>query len=125
MTITVKRDGVTTSTRTPFTGRLVVRRGSDRVAVFPREGTLGIRVQGPQGPPGPAGGSTGGAATRYVHTQSVPAKTWVVTHNLGCHPAVDCEDAVGNVILGAVRYLDMNNLTVDFHMFITGIVNCV
>ena len=39
-----------------------------------------VATAGPQGPGG------GGAA--YVHTQSTPATTWTINHNLGFRPTV-------------------------------------
>jgi len=71
------------------------------------------------GPPGPGGGQ------RYTHTQAMLSPTWIVQHDLNCHPVVTAEDGVGNVITGTVTYLDNNVLTVGFAYSITGRANCV
>lgn len=72
------------------------------------QGTQGpAGPQGPTGPQGPAGGN-------YVHTQSVSASTWNITHNLGFYPAVSIVDNGENVVIGDVTYVSTNALTVSF-----------
>jgi hypothetical protein len=39
---------------------------------------------GPQGPPGPQGAV--GVPQSYLHTESSPASSWTVNHNLGFRP---------------------------------------
>lgn len=79
--------------------------------VFP---PLGIEMveQGPQGLRGPAGppGSAGGVS----YNQSIPAATWVINHGLNRYPAVVTRDSTGEVIVGNVTYIDLNNAQVDF-----------
>jgi hypothetical protein len=68
---------------------------------------------GPQGPQGVAGPS-GPGATTYTHQQTSPSAIWVITHNLGRHPAVDIVDSSGNVVIGEIRYNSDNQITVTF-----------
>ena len=48
-----------------------------------------ISAPGPQGPPGPPGADGADGApglpggTFYIHTQSAPAATWTIIHNIG------------------------------------------
>ena len=73
----------------------------------------------------PRGGDAGNRAPGYIHTQSMMATTWTVVHNLGKHPAVSVEDAVGNVLYGSIVYTSDSALTITFHNAITGRANCV
>lgn len=50
----------------------------------------------------------------YTHSQSTPADTWVVTHNLGFHPNVTIVDSANSVVIGGVTYNSLNQLTLDF-----------
>lgn len=75
--------------------------------------------QGIQGPPGP-----GGLASQYVHHQAVLSPTWIVTHNLGKHPEITCEDGAGSVIFGSITYIDDNTALIGFAFSITGRANC-
>lgn len=79
-----------------------------------------VEVTGPPGPRGPAG-PPGGS---YSHSQTLLAQTWTVTHNLGKHPSVAAQDAVGNLIHGSVFYVDDNSLTITFKNAVTGRADC-
>lgn len=70
-------------------------------------------IQGPQGPPGTASGA-------FTFTQSTPAATWNVTHNLGYNPAVTATDTAGNVVEGTLLYLTSNTLELSFGIAISG-----
>lgn len=59
-----------------------------------------------------AGG--GGGNVSYIHTQSVPATVWTVSHNLGRFPSVSVVDSAGTLVFGEVKYLTSNSLTVTF-----------
>lgn len=65
-------------------------------------------AMGVQGPRGPSGDES------YIHTQSVPAATWEITHNLGQYPAVTVVDSAGRAILSDVEYLSDNALRITF-----------
>jgi len=53
-------------------------------------------------------------AGQYVHTQSVSASTWTVTHNLGFFPAVSVIDSGGSVVEGDVSYISVNQVSIAF-----------
>lgn len=55
----------------------------------------------------------------FTFIQPTPAGTWVIAHNLGYNPPVQCIDNHGNLIAGQVVYLDLNTLQIIFP-FITG-----
>lgn len=54
----------------------------------------------------------------YIHTQTVPASTWTIIHNLGVYPMVDIQ-IVDNgqtkvIIPQSVIYVNSNTITVSF-----------
>lgn len=84
-----------------------------------RSELLEVSVQGPPGPrglQGPAGSGSGGTGgdLSYIHAQSVPEATWVVTHNLGKFPSVTVVDSAGSVVIGDITYTDNTALTIYF-----------
>lgn len=50
----------------------------------------------------------------YTHDQTVPATEWTVTHNLNKRPSVSVQDSAGTDVVGAVSYIDMNSLKIEF-----------
>ena len=72
----------------------------------------GSGPQGPQGPQGPGGtgpqgpqGPTGPGGSSYLHTQSTPSSSWVITHNLGVrYLNVEPVDSTGNSYVGRYDY---------------------
>lgn len=50
----------------------------------------------------------------YVHTQMQAQAVWQIAHNLNKFPSVDIVDSAGSVVMGDIRYIDRNNLTVSF-----------
>lgn len=69
-------------------------------------GPQGIR--GPQGVPGAAGGSV------IEHTQSVPAATWTITHNLNRIAFVRVVDDSGDEIISDTDQSDPNTVSITF-----------
>lgn len=65
--------------------------------------------KGDTGDPGPAGGDLA-----YIHTQSVAAASWPITHNLGKYPSVSVVDTGDSVIIPDVQYIDLNQVSVLF-----------
>ncbi len=63
---------------------------------------------GQPGQPGPAGFS-------YVHSQLVPVSEWSVEHGLGGFPSVTTVTSDGRVVVGVLRYIDDDRLTVNFY----------
>ena len=56
----------------------------------------------------------------YTHTQSSSSDTWAITHNLGRFPSVEVVDSAGSVVIGDIRYIDENNITINFSAPFTG-----
>jgi len=50
----------------------------------------------------------------YVHTQSVPASTWTITHGLGFTPNVTVVDSGGTVVEGSYNYPNNNSVILTF-----------
>jgi len=98
-------------------------RVGDEAAISVDTGTdatinVAIGAPGPQGDIGPAGGES------YLHTQSSPASTWTVNHNLGTRPAVEVRDTGGNEILAAVTHMSANQVLISFVSAKTGTAFC-
>lgn len=53
-------------------------------------------------------------AGQYIHTQSISASTWIVTHDLGFFPAVSVIDSGGSVVEGDVSYISVNQVSIAF-----------
>lgn len=60
----------------------------------------------------------------YVHTQSVAATVWTVSHNLGKKPAVTIVDTAGTEVVGRVDYLDNNTVRLTFSAAFSGEAYC-
>lgn len=54
-------------------------------------------------------------ASKYTHTQAVPAAVWTVAHNLNCRPSVRVVDSTDRVVIGDVSYPDVNTLVLTFN----------
>jgi hypothetical protein len=50
----------------------------------------------------------------YVHTQSVPASTWTITHGLGFIPNITVVDSGGTVVEGSYNYPNNNSVILTF-----------
>jgi hypothetical protein len=79
-----------------------------------------IAAVGPQGPAGPAG-----IAASYTHTQTVPAASWTVNHNLGARPAVELYDTGGAEIEGEIVHTGPNQALVYFNVPLAGSAKCI
>lgn len=60
----------------------------------------------------------------YTHNQNTASAHWIVLHNLGKYPSVTVEDSAGSVAYGAVTYLDLNSLAIDFSQVLAGKAFC-
>lgn len=65
------------------------------------------------------GGGSGGV-TAYVHTQSTPATTWTINHNLGRLPQVEVFSVGGVQMFGDVTHVSDNQTTIDFNTALAG-----
>jgi len=54
------------------------------------------------------------ADKNYVHIQSSPSASWVVTHNLNKRPSVVVVDSADSVVVGEVEYNSDNQVTLTF-----------
>lgn len=56
----------------------------------------------------------------YIYSQSSALATWEINHNLAKYPAVSIVDSGGNVVIGDIKYIDQNNLTISFMSAFSG-----
>lgn len=71
-----------------------------------------------------AGGGGGGGDKNYVHTQSTPADSWTVNHNLNKKCSVQIVDDTFQEIIGNITWIDDNTVVVNFNSAIIGYVYC-
>ena len=50
----------------------------------------------------------------FVHNQLLAADTWNITHNLGKYPSVTVVDSAGTVVIGEIKYTDLNSIRIMF-----------
>jgi hypothetical protein len=81
-----------------------------RTTIVPNTDELTVLVSGP----GAAGGAGGAGDLTYVHTQTGPASTWAVTHNLGKRPSVSVVDSGDSVVEPDIRYISLNQVSIVF-----------
>ena len=51
----------------------------------------------------------------YIYEQGVAANIWEINHNMGKFPSVTVVDSAGSVVIGAIEYIDINNLKITFN----------
>lgn len=56
----------------------------------------------------------------YIHHRQVPAKEWVIEHDLGKYPSVTIVDSSGNYVIGEVKYISDSLLRVMFSAAFAG-----
>lgn len=60
----------------------------------------------------------------FIFTQTQASEVWNITHNLGKYPSVTAVEgsdiATGNIIVGEVKYIDADNLTITFSAAVSG-----
>lgn len=66
-----------------------------------------------------SGGS--GGDKNYVFNQLSPKETWNIMHGLSKYPSVTIVDSGGNVVIGDIRYVDKNNIIINFTSAFAGI----
>jgi len=65
--------------------------------------------------------SLSGLSSRsFVYNQSIASDTWVITHNLNSYPSVTVVDSSGNVVVGAVTYNSVDQITINFTAAFSG-----
>lgn len=82
-----------------------------------------VVITGPPGPQGPAGppGSTG---STYEHTQSTPAATWQIQHNLGRTPNISLISASGVVVYADILHSSTSQAVISFPSPLAGTAMC-
>lgn len=56
----------------------------------------------------------------YTHTQSSPATTWVINHNLGFYPNIQSRSVGGIAINGRIDHVSINQATITFATALAG-----
>lgn len=64
-----------------------------------------------------------GSDKTYRFQQTTPSKEWVISHNLNKYPSVVITDALGNLIIGDVQYIDLNSLKINLTIPTNGWAN--
>lgn len=82
------------------------------VVTVPITSTVTAITEGPQGPTGSGG---------YVFTQSSPAATWTINHNLGFKPAVELLDSGSQEIDGEVAHPSINQTVITLNPATAGV----
>lgn len=82
------------------------------VVTVPVTSTVTATTQGPQGPPG---------AGAYVFTQSSPASTWTINHNMGFRPSVELLDSGSQEIDGEVAHPSINQTIITLNPATAGV----
>lgn len=54
------------------------------------------------------------ADKNYVFNQASATATWNINHNLNKYPSIHVVDSAQTVVVGDVKYIDLNNITVTF-----------
>lgn len=56
----------------------------------------------------------------YRHDQLVASAEWTISHNMGKYPSVSVVDSGDNIVMGDVRYIDENTVSVRFNGVFSG-----
>lgn len=56
----------------------------------------------------------------YIHTQSSPSDTWIITHNLEKYPSITIVDSAGSVVEGEEKYISKNEIHIFFSSSFSG-----
>lgn len=59
-------------------------------------------------------------AGTFTFEQDIAASLWTIVHGLGFNPNVMTVDTLDREMVGAVAYIDLNTLTVEFSAALTG-----
>tara|TARA_R110002050_G_scaffold115679_2_gene231896 strand:- start:3852 stop:4556 length:705 start_codon:yes stop_codon:yes gene_type:complete len=61
-----------------------------------------------------------GSDKHYTHDQGISSDTWTINHGLGKYPSVVAVDSAKSAVVGAIDYIDTNNLTITFNAAFSG-----
>jgi hypothetical protein len=70
-------------------------------------------------------GSTGGGVSAYVHTQSTPATTWTINHNLGYRPSVELFNSGMQEIDAEIAHPSVNQTVVTLNPATAGLARLI
>lgn len=56
----------------------------------------------------------------YIHNQVVASGTWQIQHNLDKFPSISVVDSGDNLVVGEVKYIDLNNVLITFTSSFSG-----
>lgn len=56
----------------------------------------------------------------YIYEQAIASDIWNITHNLKKYPAVTIIDSAENEVMGAIQYINENQLTISFNAAFSG-----
>lgn len=57
---------------------------------------------------------------QYIHIQNNAISLWTIEHPLCGYPEVTCKNEIGNTIIGDVKHIDENTVTIEFKIEISG-----
>lgn len=60
------------------------------------------------------------SAPAFEFNQSSASNNWTITHNLNSYPSVTVVDSSGNVVIGAITYVNANEITISFSSSFSG-----
>ncbi len=92
-------------------GTTVIKTPTLKNIVTISQGTHQVFTIGVQGVPGVDGVNVD---KHYTHNQNVAAAQWDVNHNLNKFPSVQVVDSGGSIVIGDVKMIDSNNVTLIF-----------
>lgn len=104
---------------TPRTTQLAVVQRTSSTEVTKTSAEVVISAAGPAGPRGAAGGEA------FVFTQSTPASTWTVNHDLGFKPTVELMTAGGLEFEADIQHLSDNHFVVNMNTATAGTARCI
>lgn len=95
-------------------GAIVVRETGNTVTVTEVAGSSTVVTE--KGNSVTVTGVIGGVSldANFVFTQTSPAATWVVNHNLNKYCSVTVVDSADNIVFGDVLYNSLNQVTLTF-----------
>jgi hypothetical protein len=56
----------------------------------------------------------------FIYDQQVLSTTWNINHNLNKFPSVLIVDNSGTIVEGEIKYIDLNNITINFNIAFKG-----
>lgn len=56
----------------------------------------------------------------YRHIQNTPSKIWIITHGLNKRPSIAVSDSAGTLVEGALSYIDVNTVKIEFSASFSG-----